>query len=140
MATAVVIYSLVHQPRRIKLPAFHLPVPAFTTTWAGTGSLDFFLGNVAQQALPQLMSSAFTVARLSGDSDLLDLALWLAQSDNLRLIQWYGRSGPEADLSAYFTPRAWWQLGPDRIIVEQQRVYSNALRAMEPYLPARRSL
>jgi alpha-amylase len=65
------------------------------------------------------------------------LALWLAQSDNLHLIQWYGRSGPEAEVSAYFTPSEWWALGPNGVIYEQQQVYLNALRAMEPYLPVR---
>lgn len=120
--------------------AYHLPLPVFPTTWAGTGGLEFFLGNAAQQALFQLMIHTFSTARLTGDPELLDLALWLAQSDNLHLIQWFGRSGSEAEVSAYFTPREWWELGPDRIIVEQQRVYTNALRAMESFLPARRRL
>src|SRR5262249_57325281 len=97
----------------------------------------FFLGNAAQQAVFQLMIHTLSVARLTGDETLLDLALWLAQSDNLHLIQWFGRSGPEAEVSAYFTPREWWDLGPNGIIVEQQRVYENVLRAMEPHLPGR---
>ena len=117
--------------------AFHLPLPVFPTTWAGDGSLDFFLGNAAQQAILQLMIHTYAVARLTGQPDLIDLALWLAQSDNLHLIQWFGRSGPDAEVSAYFTPREWWDIGPSRIIVEQQRVYQNVLRAMEPYLPGR---
>jgi alpha-amylase len=119
--------------------AYELPLPVFPTTWAGTGSMEFFLGNAAQQAIFQLMIHTYGVARLTQDPRLLDLALWLAQSDNLHLIQWFGRGGSEAEVSAYFTPREWWDLGPDRIIVEQQRVYTNVLRAMEPYLPARRA-
>jgi alpha-amylase len=117
--------------------AHHLPLPVFPSTWAGTGGMEFFLGNQAQQALLSLMGQVLGVARLTGDSHLLDLALWLTQSDNLHLIQWHGRGGAEAEVSAYFTPGEWWQLGPDRIIVEQQRVYFNALRAMELYLPGR---
>lgn len=116
---------------------YFLPLPAFPTTWAGTGGMEFFLGNAAQQAIFQLMIHTFGVARLSGNPELLDLALWLAQSDNLHLIQWFGRSGPEAEVSAYFTPREWWQIGPSRIIVEQQRVYENVIAAMQPYLPRR---
>ncbi|MFI5272991.1 MAG: glycoside hydrolase family 57 protein [Ktedonobacterales bacterium] len=119
---------------------YELPLPAFPTTWAGSGSMEFFLGNAAQQAVFQLMIHTYGVARLTEDSALLDIALWLAQSDNLHLIQWYGRGGAEAEVSAYFTPREWWELGSDRIIVEQQRVYTNVLRAMEPYLPARRAV
>ena len=117
--------------------AYHLPLPIFPSTWAGSGGMEFFLGNSAQQSLFSLMGHVLGVARLSGDPRLLDIALWLAQSDNLHLIQWFGRSGSEAEVSAYFTPREWWDLGPDRIIVEQQRVYYNALRAMEPYLRGR---
>ncbi|HEY7973748.1 MAG TPA: hypothetical protein VID72_00260, partial [Ktedonobacterales bacterium] len=94
-------------------------------------------GNAAQQAILQLMIHTYGVARLTGQPELIDLALWLAQSDNLHLIQWFGRSGPEAEVSAYFTPREWWDIGPSRIIVEQQRVYQNVLRAMEPHLPGR---
>jgi alpha-amylase len=63
--------------------------------------------------------------------------MWLAQSDNLHLIQWFGKSGSETEVSAYFTPEKWWQLGANTIIVEQQQVYLNVLDAMEPYLPAR---
>jgi alpha-amylase len=118
---------------------FDLPLPVFPSTWAGSGSMEFFLGNAAQQAVFQLMIHTYGVARLTEDPALLDIALWLAQSDNLHLIQWFGRGGSEAEVSAYFTPREWWDLGPDRIIVEQQRVYTNVLRAMEPYLPARRA-
>lgn len=115
----------------------HLPLPIYPTTWAGSGGMEFFLGNSAQQTILQLMSHVYGMARLTENPDLLDLAIWLSQSDNLHLIQWFGRSGPEAEVSAYFTPREWWDLGPDRIIHEQQQVYINTLRAMEPYLPAR---
>lgn len=116
---------------------YHLPLPVFPTTWAGEGGMEFFLGNAAQQAILQLMIHTMAVARLTGNPELLDLALWLAQSDNLHLIQWFGRQGPEAEVSAYFTPREWWDIGPNGIIVEQQRVYMNVINAMEPYLPTR---
>jgi alpha-amylase len=115
--------------------AYHLPLPVYPTTWAGSGGMEFFLGNSAQQTIFQLMSQVYAMARLTEHPDLLDLAIWLAQSDNLHLIQWFGRSGPEAEVSAYFTPVEWWALGPEGVIREQQQVYLNALRAMEPYLP-----
>ncbi len=119
--------------------AAHLPLPVFPTTWAGSGGMEFFLGNEAQQAIFQLMAHCYSVARLSGKAELVDLALWLLQSDNLHLIQWFGKSNSsEAEVSAYFTPREWWGLGGDNIIVEQQRVYHNALHAMEYHLPSRK--
>jgi len=116
---------------------YHLPLPVFPTTWAGSGGMEFFLGNSAQQAIFQLMGHVYGLAKLTEHPDLLDLAIWLAQSDNLHLIQWFGRSGPEAEVSAYFTPNEWWSLGPNGVIHEQQQVYLNALHAMEPYLPPR---
>ena len=116
---------------------YHLPLPVQPTTWAGSGGMEFFLGNDAQQYILQLMGHVYGTARLTENPDLIDLAVWLSQSDNLHLIQWYGRSGPEAEVSAYFTPDEWWELGPQNVIHEQQQVYLNALRAMEPYLPAR---
>jgi len=117
--------------------ASHLPLPVFPTTWAGSGGMEFFLGNAAQQAIFQLMSHCYSVAQLTDKAELVDLALWLLQSDNLHLIQWFNKGGSEAEVSAYFTPREWWNLGSDRIIIEQQRVYQNALRAMEYHLPNR---
>jgi alpha-amylase len=111
-----------------------LPLPEFGTTWAGGGGMEFFLGNASQQAIFRLMHSVLHKARLTGDRTLMDLALWLLQSDNLHLIQWAGRSGSEAEVSAYFTPDEWWDLGPDRILTEQQRVYTNFVRAMDEYV------
>jgi len=111
-----------------------LPLPEFGTTWAGSGGMEFFLGNPSQQAIFRLMHSVLHKARLTTNRTLLDLALWLLQSDNLHLIQWAGRHGSEAEVSAYFTPDEWWDLGPDMILTEQQRVYTNFLRAMDDYV------
>lgn len=115
--------------------SFHLPLPGFPSTWAGSGGMEFFLGNQAQQALFQLMLQAHSLARLTQQPDLLDLALWLEQSDHLHMIQWFERSGADAEVSTYFTPREWWALGPAGIIHEQQQVYQNFIRAMETFLP-----
>jgi alpha-amylase len=112
----------------------HLPLPETPTTWAGTGGVDFFLGNSAQQAVFQLMHHAYHKAQLTGNEELLDLATWLSQSDNLHLIQWFGRHGDEAEVSAYFTPREWWDLGNVGIITEIQNVYRNFIRALDCYL------
>ena len=117
----------------------YLPLPVFPSTWAGDGGLDFFLGNDAQRTIFQLMGYVYNLAKLTEKPELLDLALWMAQSDNLHLIQWYGRSGPAAEVSSYFTPHEWWALGSQGIISEQQQVYLNLLRALEPYVPMRAS-
>ncbi len=114
--------------------SYELPLSVFPSTWAGSGGMEFFLGNSAQQAVFQLMLSAYNTARLTKNPHLEDLALWLLQSDNLHLIQWFGRGGSEAEVSAYFTPSEWWALGPNGIIWEQQQVYRNFLAALDPYL------
>jgi alpha-amylase len=111
-----------------------LPLPAFASTWAGSGGLDFFLGNDAQRAVFQLMIQAYNKARLTEEPALAALALWLAQSDNLHLIQWHGRSGAEAQVSAYFTPQEWWELGPDGIIWEMQQVYKNFIASLDGHV------
>ena len=114
--------------------SFDLPLPAFAGTWAGSGGLEFFLGNDAQQAVFQLMMQAYNKARLTGNPAFVELALWLAQSDNLHLIQWFGRSGSEAEVSAYFTPQEWWALGPEGIIWEIQQVYKTFIRALDAHV------
>jgi len=114
--------------------SFHLPLPQFPCTWAGQGGMEFFLGNDAQQAVFQLMLQAYNKALLTKNRRLIDIALWLIQSDNLHLIQWFGRWGSDAEVSAYFTPREWWKLGPSGIVWEMQQVYKNFIQALDAYL------
>jgi alpha-amylase len=114
--------------------SYYLPLPAYPSTWAGSGGMEFFLGNSAQQAIFQLMLHTYNKAKLTKSKEMVDLALWLSQSDNLHLIQWFDRVGSEAEVSAYFTPREWWELGPYGIIWEQQQVYKNLIKAMDSYL------
>ncbi len=119
---------------RYQEQSFDLPLPAHASTWAGEGSMEFFLGNPLQQAVFQLMLSAYNKAMLTHNQRLIDLALWLIQSDNLHLIQWFGRWGAEAEVSAYFTPHEWWRLGSAGIAWEIQQVYKNFIQALDPYL------
>ncbi|PQJ33644.1 hypothetical protein BSZ35_02660 [Salinibacter sp. 10B] len=116
--------------------SYDLPLSPFPSTWAGSGGLEFFLGNAAQQAVHMLMIQTYQKARLTGKERWIDLATWLAQSDNLHLIQWYGRYGSEAEVSAYFTPDEWWSLGPDGIIWELQQVYKHVIAALDAELPS----
>ena len=114
--------------------SYHLPLPAFPCTWAGSGGMEFFLGNSAQQAVFHLMLLAYNKALLTKNKELIDIAVWLLQSDNLHLIQWFGRYGSEAEVSAYFTPQEWWRLGPYGIIWEIQQVYKNFIGALDAYI------
>ena len=76
------------------------------------------------------MAAAHGAAQLTGDAQLMELARWLMQSDNLHWLQWVGRTGSEADVSAYFTPQEWGHLGAERLLWEQQRVYVNFINAI----------
>jgi alpha-amylase len=114
--------------------SFPLEVKEFGSTWAGSGGMEFFLGNSAQQAIFRLMHHAVNKAKLTGKKSFIDTAMKLTQSDNLHLIQWAGRYGEEAEVSAYFTPREWWMLGPDRLLCEQQQVYINFIKAMDRHI------
>ncbi len=115
--------------------AHFLPLPQFSVTWAGEGGTDFFLGNSVQQSIFQLMHHAYHKALLTGNSKLMELALWLSQSDNLHLVQWFERAGNEAEVSAYFTPSEWWRLTPNGIIWEMQQVYKNFINALDTHIP-----
>ncbi len=89
-----------------------IPLPPFPVTWAGlSGSVDFFLGNSQQQAIFRLMTSAVNKTRLTGNTELIDIALWLSQSDNLHWLRAVNASGSESDVSAYFTPVSWQSMG-----------------------------
>ena len=120
--------------KKYKKNSYDLPLSPYPCTWAGSGGMEFFLGNDAQQAMFQLMLHAYNKALLTENPELIDLAMWLTQSDNLHLIQWFGRSGSAAEVSAYFTPDEWWQLGPSGIIWEMQQVYTNFIRSLDAYL------
>ena len=120
--------------RRYAEGAEHLPLPETAVTWAGSGSIDFFLGNSAQQEVFRLMHHAYHKAQLTGDPALVELAIWLSQSDILHMIQWFGKTGPEAEVSISFTPREWWKLGQTGIIHEIQNVYRQFIRALDRYL------
>lgn len=115
--------------------SFYLPLPAYLSTWAGIrGDIDFFLGSPIQQALFQLMLQAYNKAKLTQSPELLDLAMWLLQSDNLHTVHWYGREGSEAEVSSYFTPGEWWRLGADAITGGLPQVYINFLEALDSFL------
>ena len=111
--------------------AHELPMSPFPATWAGQhGGLEFFLGNHAQRAVFRLMTAAYGSAQLTQDPKLIDLAHMLLQSDNLHWLQWVGKEGSEAEVSAYFTPNEWMWLGADRLLWEHQRVYINFIDAI----------
>jgi alpha-amylase len=111
---------------------YPLPLPVHPTTWSDAPGLGTYFDREPQQALFQLMLDVYNRARLTENPELLDLAIWLAQSDNFSFVQW---PGPQIVTS--ITPYAWWRLGPHGILREQRQVYLNALEALAPYLPAR---
>lgn len=125
---------------RVRQNAFPLDLPIRPTTWAGLeGDQSFFFGNSAQFQILLLMHHAYNIARLSGDPKLIDIALWLCQSDNLHLLQWHGGlNSSEVEVSSYFTPGYWWSLGAQRIPCELQRVYEQFIACVSHRLGQKR--
>lgn len=111
---------------------YHLPLPVHPPAWSETPGLDGALGSEPQRELFQLLRDIYNLARLTENPDLFDLAIWLAQSDNFRLLQ-----GAGSQLATAVTPQEWWRLGSTEMLREQKQVYLNVLGALEPYLPAR---
>ncbi len=109
--------------------SYDLPLPALAGVWAGNGGPDVFLGNEAQQKLLPLMMQACSKAILTGNPALVDISLWLAQSDNLHLLAGNGRADTLS--SATFTPQEWYALGADRLSQEMQQVYKNFIAALD---------
>jgi alpha-amylase len=120
--------------KRYEAISYDLPLPALASPWVASGGLESFLGNKAQQTVFRLMIQAYNKACLIGDPALIELALWLAQSDNLHVLQWHNRLSSEVEASATFTPQEWWPLGTEGIVREVQQVYKNFITAMDPYL------
>jgi alpha-amylase len=110
--------------------AHSVEVPVSPTTWAGQGDMSFFLGNPVQQEVYNLMRHAYNLAVLTDEPALIDIALWLCQSDNLHVLMWYDEFSAEAEVAAYFTPDEWWRLGYERLLVEMKRVYENFIGAL----------
>src|SRR5581483_6963859 len=94
--------------------AYHLPLPLQPVTCSDAYGLESISGYGPQGKLFQLMRDVYNLARLTENPEMLDLAIWLMQSDHLRLFQW-----------------------PGNLLWERCQVYLNALEAFEPYLPAR---
>jgi alpha-amylase len=114
---------------------YHLPLPIYPTNWSHSDNADAhstFFDYEPQKALFQLMHDVYSLARLTEHPELLDLAIWLTQSDNLNLVQW-----PGPQIAYGVTPHEWWSLGASRLLQEQRQVFINLLYAIEPYLPVR---
>jgi alpha-amylase len=111
---------------------YHLPLPLHPPSWAEMFGLDAGAGYGPQRELFQLLRDTYDRARLTENAELVDLALWLAQADNFRLLQGFGNQ-----YATVGTPQEWWRLGPHEMLNEQKRVYLNLLGALEPHLPAR---
>lgn len=109
-------------------PADLLELPADGVTWAGEGTAEFFFGNAPQQRIFRLMHDAYHIAAMSGDPLVRAMGRWLTQSDHLHLLQWYGQMGSLAEVSAYFTPVEWWQLGAEGIVREMTHAYVAFIR------------
>jgi alpha-amylase len=105
--------------------------PLRPLTWAGHGDISFFLGNARQWDLFLRMQAALAKAQLTRRASWVDLALRLMQSDHLHMLHWDSAWGPEADVSMYFTPGEWWQMGRAAIIAGLGDVFARFNQALD---------
>ena len=76
---AVSLYTASEMIERHRDQSYHLPLPTYPTTWAGSGGIEVFLGDDAQKNILQLMGYVYNMARLTDNPDLL---IWLSGSHN----------------------------------------------------------
>jgi len=112
--------------------AYHLPLPVQPVTCTDVYGPDSLSSSGPQRDLLQLMHDVYNLARLTENPDVLDLAIWLAQSDHLHPLHW-----PAPQLADSVAPQEWRRLGVGGLLWERRQVYLNALHALEPYLPTR---
>lgn len=112
--------------------AYSLPLPLQPLSLLDALGLGTPVGSGPQQELLHLMRDVYNRAKLTENSELIDLAIWLMQADHFRLLQW-----PGPHLSGLITPPEWQRLGISGVLNERKQVYFNVLHALAPYLPAR---
>ena len=111
--------------------ARRLTLPAFTSTRVD-GGIGYLLNSNTQQWIFELIHHAYNMAKLSKNEDLIDIALWLAQIDNLKLAASFS-SGLKPD---WYSPPNWGpsHLSPDELLLELGRVYANFIKAARYYI------
>jgi len=109
--------------------ARQLTLPAFTSTRI-EGGIPHLLDSETQQWMFGLMHHAYNMAKLSKNEDLMDMALWLAQIDNLSLASSLS-SGLKPN---WYNPPYWGELSPDELLKELGRVYANFIEAARYYI------
>jgi alpha-amylase len=122
---------------RYQQQTYYVPLPTTPTIWAGDGDMATFTGSEAQKALLQSMRDTYSSAQLTGNDDLVDIARWLVQSDHLHALQEYWYYQAITAVEEYAAPPEWALHGDEHAIAVEQHVYSNALRAIELYMPTR---
>ncbi|MBC8236025.1 hypothetical protein H8E77_41290 [bacterium] len=109
--------------------ARRLTLPAFTSTRVD-GGMGYLLNSNTQQWIFELIHHAYNMAKLSKNEDLIDIALWLAQIDNLKLADSFS-SGLKPD---WYSPTWAQHLNPDELLQELGRVYANFIKAARYYI------
>jgi alpha-amylase len=110
--------------------ARRLTLPAFTSTKVD-GGIGYLLNSNTQQWIFQLIHHAYNMAKLSKNENLIDMALWLTQIDNLKLAAAYSAG---LKPQCYRPPHRAGFLSSDELLRELGRVYGNFIKAARSYL------
>lgn len=102
-----------------------LPLTAMPAVSAEYGSLSYFLGHPVQQSILGLMHQAYSVAQLTGNEEVVEHALDLAQWDLLSLVHRLLMSNGHGQEPSYLTAEQWNRLGGNAVIGEIHKVMEN---------------
>ncbi len=78
------------------------------------------------------MMETYQMVCMTGGSEIRELTLYLAQSDNLHMLEWLGRSSPEVEVFAECAPLERRPFRLARIVREFQQVFEKSIAALEP--------
>ncbi|MBI4321080.1 MAG: hypothetical protein HY675_21535 [Chloroflexi bacterium] len=105
-----------------------LPLPAIPAVSSEIGSIDFLLGHPVQQRVFGLMSQACSMAKLTENEDVAEIALELAQLDVLELMGRLLISNGHRQEPFYLTPAQWSRLGVEGVLGAIPKTYATFIQ------------
>lgn len=111
-----------------------LPLPITPAPSAEFGDMSYFLGHPTQQSLFRLMQQSYSIASLSKNPELVEMALELAQWDVLELVHRLLISNGSCQEPSYVAPDQWYALGRDGVLWSLHETYETFVRVVSDCL------
>ncbi|TAK32494.1 MAG: hypothetical protein EPO21_15085 [Chloroflexota bacterium] len=111
-----------------------LPLPTTPAPAAEFGDISYFLGHPTQQSLFRLMQQSYSIASLSKNQEIVEMAMELAQWDVLELVHRLLISGGACQEPSYLSPTQWNALGRDGVLWALHQTYETFVRVVSDSL------